>query len=68
MAVYAEVEAMAALVVRQHGWNARYFVADLVADYAYSGDKAGAAYWQAVAEAVERLQASVTERYTSKWV
>lgn len=65
---YGEVEAMAALVVRQHGWNARYFVADQVSDLTYSGDPDGAAFWRQVGEAVQRLQAPVTERYTAKWV
>lgn len=67
-AVHSEVEAMAALVVRQHGWNARYFVADQVSDLTYAGDPKGAAFWRQVGEAVQRLQAPVTARYTSKWV
>jgi hypothetical protein len=67
-AVHSEVDAMAALVVRQHGWNARYFVADQVSDFTYSGDASGAAFWRMVGEAVQRLQAPVTERYTAKWV
>ena len=68
MGVYSEVEAMAALVVRQHGWNARYFVGDRVTDLTYAGDPSGAAFWREVGDAVQRLQAPVTQRYTSKWV
>jgi hypothetical protein len=68
MAVQSDVEAMAALVVRQHGWNARYFVGDQVSDMTYAGDVDGAAFWRLVGEAVQRLQAPVTQRYTSKWV
>ena len=68
MAVHTEVEAMAALVVRQHGWNARYFVGDRVSDLTYAGDPVGAAFWRQVGEVVQRLQAPVMERYTSKWV
>ena len=67
-AVHSEVEAMATLVVRQHGWNARYFVADQVSDLTYAGDPNGATFWRQVGEAVQRLQAPVTARYTSKWV